>query len=424
MTFDLRRSLWATLPAAFLLAVSAGLWALRQHDLNATARDVAQDRERLAVGLLAEAAGRNEKFQELLKTLAAHCRGLVYAAVLDAHGKPASAWVAADRAQAALGRKLPPGPQGVHELLLAHKSRRLRVYRAKIEGGRTLQVGFLTPAKMTAPWWWAVGGAFFLLCLALVAGLSRKGPSRATERLRKALRSRAVEPPASPEELLESAVQELTKDEKALKQVEPFFATSIYARLREGRKLGSDERAVAILALRLQGVEKLYEDHPPAKVLDLVNAHFDPILQVLLSHGAVVGTLGPKGLLAWWGAPEDAVNPEERACSAATDIRRALFECHRRQQTVGAPILHAGMGIAVGRCVLGRVGSLQRMEIALIGRAVDQALRLSKVAGAEEILLTATAANLLASGSWRIEALSAPGSRGPDERIWRLLASG
>ena len=423
MKFDLRRSLWATIPAAFLLAVFAGLATVRQHEQRTTARKLAQDRERLAVGLLAEAASKGEAFQGLLDTLAAHCRGLVFALVADEHGQPVAAWVAANRVRAALGHKLPPGRQGVTRLLAIRNPHHLRVYEVKLEGGRSLRVGFRTEEAEGWPWWWALGGVFFVVCLGILAGLSRKGSSRGAERLQRALRARGLEPPANREDILGAAAQQLTSDDKALKQVAPFFAEAIYERLRQGRTFGSDERAVAILALRLQAIEQLYDDHPPGKVVDLVNTHLDPILQVLVSHGAVVGTVGPKGLVAWWGAPEDTTSPEEHACSAATDIRRALFEFHRRQQTVGAPILHVGMGIAVGRCVLSRVGSLQRMDVALFGPAANRALRLSKVAGAEEILLSANTANLLADGSWRLEALSAPDGRGRDEQVWRLLAS-
>jgi len=57
-------------------------------------------------------------------------------------------------------------------------------------------------------------------------------------------------------------------------------------------------------------------------------------------------------------------------------MNQTLYEWNEERQAAGLPVIHHRIGIHFGECVVGNMGSEQRLEFAVIGDAVNVASRI------------------------------------------------
>lgn len=121
--------------------------------------------------------------------------------------------------------------------------------------------------------------------------------------------------------------------------------------------------------------------------MELLNAFFTEMTNVIFRHGGTVDKFLGDGLLAVFGAPLTDNTDASRAVQCAIDMQAALAELSAEWQRQNRPVIPMGIGINSGEAIAGNIGSLQRMEYTVIGDTVNVAARLTSVAGPGEILL-------------------------------------
>ncbi len=127
------------------------------------------------------------------------------------------------------------------------------------------------------------------------------------------------------------------------------------------------------------------------KLLEHVSDALGVMTRHILGTGGVIGDFHGDAAMGFWGWPLDQADSASRAAEAAIRIRNDNIA---GLETTG---FRCGIGIASGRAVAGRIGTVDQVKVTAFGPVVNLASRLegmTKAFGAEVILDDATASYL------------------------------
>jgi adenylate cyclase len=157
------------------------------------------------------------------------------------------------------------------------------------------------------------------------------------------------------------------------------------AALRNGTRLGGEERQIGALYVDLAGSTSIAMVMPATEVVHLLNRFFRVVVEVVEAERGLVNKFEGDAALCVFGAPVTSDDPAGDALRAA----RTLAE--RLPQEV--PELAFGIGVSAGKAVAGNVGAEQRFEYTVIGDPVNEAARLCDLAKerSERVLASQTA---------------------------------
>lgn len=144
------------------------------------------------------------------------------------------------------------------------------------------------------------------------------------------------------------------------------------AALREGTRLGGEEREVGALFVDLVGSTSMAMAMPPTEVVRVLNRFFRVVVEVVEAEGGLVDKFEGDAALCVFGAPVPRDNP-------ADDVLRSARALAARLSSE-VPEVDFGIGISAGRAVAGNVGAERRFEYTVIGDPVNEAARLSELA--------------------------------------------
>ncbi len=145
--------------------------------------------------------------------------------------------------------------------------------------------------------------------------------------------------------------------------------------LERGVGLGGETRNVSVVFADLIGSTAMAEVLPPVEVVATLNAFFQSVVDTVHPEGGWVNKFEGDGALCVFGVPGFQPDHAERALRAARALRRRLDELAAEH-----PGLDAGIGVSSGTVVAGNVGTEERFEYTVIGRAVNEASRLTDLA--------------------------------------------
>jgi adenylate cyclase len=141
----------------------------------------------------------------------------------------------------------------------------------------------------------------------------------------------------------------------------------------------------AILLADLRGFTQLVDGADPLAVVGWLDGHLEAMAEAVAEHdGEVLKFLGD-GLLAVFPVEEPG-GAEIEACEAAllaaraAQSRNAALNAARRKD--GAPVLDVDIALHYGEVIYGNVGSQQRLDFTVIGRAVNEASRIEALCAA------------------------------------------
>ena len=139
--------------------------------------------------------------------------------------------------------------------------------------------------------------------------------------------------------------------------------------------LGGELRNVCVMFLDIRNFSSYAAGERPEAVMAYLNTLFDFMIDVVNEHHGIVNKFLGDGFMAVFGAPiEDA----ER-CAHAVGASLEILERLDRLNAVGK--IHptrVGIGLHMGECVTGNVGSNDRKEYTIIGDVVNLASRLEQ----------------------------------------------
>jgi adenylate cyclase len=149
-------------------------------------------------------------------------------------------------------------------------------------------------------------------------------------------------------------------------------------------------RAV-VLVSDLRGFTALSDRLDPRGVVELLDDYFEAAARPIEDRkGEILKFIGD-GLLAIFGVGDDATVACAKALEAARAVMTNLDEVNRHRGAQGRPEIRCGIGLHVGDVQYGNIGARDRLDFAVIGRAVNEASRVESLCRVLERRLLATA---------------------------------
>lgn len=139
---------------------------------------------------------------------------------------------------------------------------------------------------------------------------------------------------------------------------------------------GNTERIVAILFIDIRRSTALAEARLPYDVVFLLNKFFEAVAGAVTSAGGLPNQFLGDGMMALFGTEEPPEIGCLQALEAIEQINVRLAELNRALAHELSEPLSVGIGIHVGRVILGEIGYRDRCILTAIGDAVHVAARL------------------------------------------------
>jgi adenylate cyclase len=176
---------------------------------------------------------------------------------------------------------------------------------------------------------------------------------------------------------------------RLLTNFSPRTRAQLLARAGHGRlRLGGEKSEVVILQSDIRGFTALSAGMDTDDVVDLLNDYFSALVDAIFQHDGTVDKFIGDAVLAVFGSPEPDPLRHEKAVRAALAMQTAMAEVSERRRRRGRAICAIGIGIHCGEVLHGFIGSNERMELTVIGDAVNWTSRYCAAAAGGEILIS------------------------------------
>ncbi len=157
-----------------------------------------------------------------------------------------------------------------------------------------------------------------------------------------------------------------------------YFPPSVVDRLaRQEKPLGAVRtQPVAVLFVDIVAFTRFAETTAPEKVVETLRAYHARIERCIFEFGGTLDKFLGDGVMATFGAPEAGPRDAVNALAAACAIQRDVAAWNTEREHAGDPPIAVALGLHFGEVVLGDIGSARRLELAVLGDAVNVASRL------------------------------------------------
>ena len=157
------------------------------------------------------------------------------------------------------------------------------------------------------------------------------------------------------------------------KQFEHYLSPDMVKKLQDNPsllKLGGETRELTFLFCDIRGFTPISEKYKkdPQGLTRLINSFLTPMTDIILKSGGTIDKYMGDCIMAFWNAPLDCADHQNKAILVAKDMRERM-----KKLDLGFKI---GIGINSGTAVVGNMGSDQRFDYSVLGDAVNLASRL------------------------------------------------
>ncbi len=151
-------------------------------------------------------------------------------------------------------------------------------------------------------------------------------------------------------------------------------------------------REASVLSLDLRGFTGYTASHTPRQVMALLGDFQQRMVAVIFAHGGTVDKFLGDGILAHFGAARPDPAHAAQCLRAAVNCGAAAQAWAQERVAAGRSPLRIGAGCASGEVLFGVVGDARRLELTVIGDAVNLSAKLEKHSKTTPSPLVATAA--------------------------------
>ena len=141
-------------------------------------------------------------------------------------------------------------------------------------------------------------------------------------------------------------------------------------------------KKITVLFSDVRGFTSLTEAaKDPEALVKQLNEYFDAMVRIVFGHKGTLDKFIGDAVMAHWGSIVSE-GPEIDACravSTAVEMRNTLDRLNADWKTRGMLELHFGIGVNHGDAIVGNLGCEEKMEVSVIGDAVNLASRLEGV---------------------------------------------
>jgi len=153
-------------------------------------------------------------------------------------------------------------------------------------------------------------------------------------------------------------------------------------------ELGGDAQEVAVLFVDIRGFTGFAEHQDPKHVVAVLNRTLTELVVPLRVYRGILDKYIGDGFLAFFEPEFEDSDAAQRAVDAAVVMQQAFANLWSDTADPALRELGLGIGISVGRVIVGNVGSRDSMDYTVVGDAVNVAARLQSLAKPGEILVS------------------------------------
>jgi adenylate cyclase len=189
-------------------------------------------------------------------------------------------------------------------------------------------------------------------------------------------------------------------------------------------ELGGETRQLTILFSDVESFTSVSERMAPDDLMHHISDYFENLTRIILSQSGTIDKYIGDAIMAFWGAPDEDPDKNTHACRAALLCQARLKVLNETWVREEKPPLVTRIGIHTGDCVVGNMGSSERMNYTLIGDSVNLASRLegvNKIYGTHIIISEAVYENV--KGQFLARPLDIVAVKGKEKgvRIYELV---
>lgn len=153
-------------------------------------------------------------------------------------------------------------------------------------------------------------------------------------------------------------------------------------------ELGGEKRSVTIMMSDLRGFTALSERLAPEQVVQMLNAYFEVMLEVVLKYQGTINEIIGDALLIIFGAPQEMPDRAQRAIACAIEMQNAMTQVNEQNRAQGLPELQMGIALNETEVIVGNIGSAKRSKYAAVGSGVNMTSRIESYAVGGQILIS------------------------------------
>jgi adenylate cyclase len=172
------------------------------------------------------------------------------------------------------------------------------------------------------------------------------------------------------------------------KRLKQFVPSQVLNELQKfGHNLEPRNQKVTILFTDIRGFTKISETLTPAALSELLNLHyFFPLDNIIFKFNGTLDKHIGDSIMGIFGAPITQDDDAKRAVACAIEMRSKVAEINQEmgKKNMKIPV---GFGISTGDSMVGIFGSAIRKEYTALGKPVNLAARLERIALEDQILI-------------------------------------
>jgi len=145
-------------------------------------------------------------------------------------------------------------------------------------------------------------------------------------------------------------------------------------------KLGGDRKEMSFLFMDIVGFTPISEYYKnkddPEGLVAVINDYLNRMSQIVLRNGGTIDKYMGDCIMAFWNAPLDCHNHAEMAVKTGIECAIETDKLKKEFREKGLPDINIGSGVNTGTCIVGNMGSENRLDYSVIGDSVNLAARL------------------------------------------------
>ena len=153
-------------------------------------------------------------------------------------------------------------------------------------------------------------------------------------------------------------------------------------------ELGGERREVTIMMTDLRGFTALSERLEPERVVQMLNAYFEVMVDVVIQYNGTINEIIGDALLVVFGAPQEMQDRAQRAVACAIAMQNAMAKVNEENHAHGLPELEMGIGLNEAEVIVGNIGSSKRSNYTAIGSGVNMASRIESYTIGGQVLIS------------------------------------
>jgi adenylate cyclase len=159
--------------------------------------------------------------------------------------------------------------------------------------------------------------------------------------------------------------------------------------------LKGERSVLSVLYADIRGSTRLAERTEPELLVGFINGYLSRMTEVILAHEGTLDKFVGDEVMALFGAPFPQSDHALKAVQVGLEMQKAHQEVMQAWQARGVAAAPIGIGIATGEMIVGEMGSAQRSDYTVIGRAANLGARICGVAKAGQVLISQATYDLI-----------------------------